>query len=437
MGYCNKRKRSKRRRTRVLNAMKCTYIVEGREWSSDASSLLDYSAQGSKYTTFCSTHSHASNKQGDLGTIPDSIYLDDGTTACNFINSNVTVNSNSQVDTSSMDQHSTVNTDNMDDLWHRSDFSVDVTSNQEGDDANLECTSCSSDTMDVNLYPQYQHHCFDQITTDETASYQIMSLLDNAGAPRICYDRLIALLKKLTKKQGFNVQRTLNRDTLMKRLARKYKAKPSIQSSLINKQEVFRFTFQEMLQDLIHSSSKYLHQILPAPDHQYTDQGRGAEHELWNTTWMSDTFSMEKYHDFDANSDIMLPIILYMDKTGTDVNQRYSLEPVLFSLAAIPRHHRESRHCWRHLGFIPPKGSSLEEESSSSLQTYHNCLSFLLEGLQQAQQNPPIVMVQAGNTNLGPRRALLPLMIVMGDQLSQDTLCGRLKSNAGGAGRVC
>ncbi len=34
------------------------------------------------------------------------------------------------------------------------------------------------------------------------------------------------------------------------------------------------------------------------------------------------------------------------------------------------------------------------------------------------------------------RRALLPLMVVMGDQLSQDNLCGRLKLNSGEAGRV-
>jgi len=141
------------------------------------------------------------------------------------------------------------------------------------------------------------------------------------------------------------------------------------------------------------------------------------------------------YPDFDPQNDIMLPVIIYMDKTGTDVNQRYSLEPVLFSLAAIPREHRESRHSWRHLGFVPQRHCS-EDEALSDLQFYHDCVSFLLDGLRQAQKNPPKVTVKLHNGDIVERRAQLPLMLVMGDQLSQDTLCGRLKSNSGGAGRV-
>ena len=85
---------------------------------------------------------------------------------------------------------------------------------------------------------QYEHHGFEQVTNNETASYKIMSLLDTAGAPRICYDRLVALLKKLSK-GGFDVKKAVNRDTLMRRLERKNTARPQIQSSIINKQEVF------------------------------------------------------------------------------------------------------------------------------------------------------------------------------------------------------
>jgi len=125
-----------------------------------------------------------------------------------------------------------------------------------------------------------------------------------------------------------------------------------------------------------------------------------------------------------------------MDKTGTDVNQRYSLEPILFSFAAIPREQRESRHSWRHLGFVPQRLSTSEDESSLSLQFYHDCLSYLLDGLRDAQKNPPVITMTLFSGVTVQRRAMFPLMIVMGDQLSQDTLCGRLKSNSGGAGRV-
>ncbi len=119
-----------------------------------------------------------------------------------------------------------------------------------------------------------------------------------------------------------------------------------------------------------------------------------------------------------------------MDKTGTDVNQRYSLEPVLFSVAAIPRQQRESRHSWRHLGFIPQAVSGSEEETLTSLQTYHNSLAYLMDGLRESQKNPPTLLFKSEHGVIVPRRTFTPLMIVMGDQLSQDTLCGRLKSNS-------
>ena len=164
----------------------------------------------------------------------------------------------------------------------------------------------------------------------------------------------------------------------MRRMERRYKSRPRIESSVVNNQEVFRFNFHDTLQDLLNSSAKHLHEVLPDRERENAVI-EGTEHELWNTPWMSNTFAMEQYLDFDPKKDIMLPIVLYMDKTGTDVNQRYSLEPVLFSVAAIPREHRESRHSWRHLGFVPQKQRCSDEESSSDLQ-FLSQLSILFIG---------------------------------------------------------
>ena len=405
------------------------FIQEHNLSSSDESSL-DLVEQNSSYASFCSTYSHPSYPSSDAGMVPPptSIFLDD------FIGNNMDDNDLSiamQVEQNEEDQFSFVDMDDADQLLN---YPEETKLDDEEDDVTVQSTTSSSDHSNSNGYPEYLHHHFDQVTRNETASYKIMSLLDSAGAPLICYDRLVALLKKLTKHDGFDVKKALNRKTLMQRLERRYKTRPRIESSIVSNQEVFRFKFHDMLQDLLHSSSKYLHEILP--NHEQDNEAVGTEHELWNTEWMRNTFSNEKYIDFEPERDIMLPLILYMDKTGTDVNQRYSLEPVLFSLAAIPRESRESRHSWRHLGFIPQKQKCSEDETSSDLQFYHNCLSYLLDGLREAQMNPPTVLVRSKDGNFSQRRALLPLMVVMGDQLSQDTLCVRLKSNSGGACRV-
>jgi hypothetical protein len=122
-----------------------------------------------------------------------------------------------------------------------------------------------------------------------------------------------------------------------------------------------------------------------------------------------------------------------MDKTGTDAYQRYSLEPVLFSLAAIKQEKREDQLSWRHLGFIP--STDHIKDKDSHLQAYHNCLGSILSGLKYAQEFPPTVRILR-NGVVTKLLARLPVMLIMGDQLSQDTLCARCKANSGGAGKV-
>ena len=377
----------------------------------------------------------------DGDTIPNSIFLDDvnSSTLDPTDNENDTGAYDSEADRFSLDNPETdYELSSFPDIEHE-----EISFNPQADEDSVPSTMTSSSIDDRNTNgmfhcdsteSQYHPHAFHQITPDETASFKIMALLDSSGAPRVCYDRLIALLKKLSKTDGFDVRKAVNRETLMKRLATKYKVPPQLQCAVINKQEVFRFSFVDMLQDLVTSNSKHLHEIVPHSDG--VNSPPGSWHELWNTPWMRNTFAMPRYNEFNPKQDIMLPVILYMDKTGTDVNQRYSLEPVLFSLAAIPRGQRESRHSWRHLGFVPQKPTNSDEDTIMSLQFYHDCLSFILDGLKTAQKRPPKLMIQLSNGRTEQRRALVPLMVVMGDQLSQDTLCGRMKSNAGGAGRV-
>ena len=433
MGYSNKRRRCKRRRTRTLNALQ-NHINRYHEWNSADDSSVELQEQSSSYTSFFSTHSDHSYSSSDSCMIPpNSIFCQDDV-GPDYLPDFAQRNSQ-YLDSSEDDQCSMVGLENVDQLLNYAESPIDDLSREDDDVTLQSITSCSESSKHDEGFRAhgYPYHCFDQMTRNETASYKIMTLLDAAGAPRICYNRLVALLKKLSRHEGFDVKKALNRETLMKRLERKCK-RPRIQSSLVDKHEVFRFKFHDVLQDLLLTSSKHLHEIVPSCEQDNPEVG--TEHELWNTPWMKNTFATEQYTTFDPKRDVMLPIILYMDKTGTDVNQRYSLEPVLFSVASIPRAQRESRHSWRHLGFIPQKKRGTEDESSSDLQFYHNCLSYLLDGLREAQKEPPIVSLKSKEGRIVQRRALLPLMVVMGDQLSQDTLCGRLKSNAGGAGRV-
>ena len=264
---------------------------------------------------------------------------------------------------------------------------------------------------------------------EEIATYQLITLLDEAGAPRNCYDKLITLLRK-QEKLGFRPSKAMYRDTFLKRMQERYEC-PSVTVAIVGQCDVYRFPFEEMLQNLVDSCQDHIHYVGRDPS--------DAEAELWNSPWIAQTLSLPKYRQYDSTRQILLPLVMYMDKTGTDAYQRYSLEPVLFSLACLPLSQRAKRHAWRHLGFIPALSEAQEDkeekDSTANIQFYHRCMHSLLQGVRDAQRTPPKLKVVV-NGQEEFLEVLVPLMVVMGDQLSQDTLCARKKANRGGAGRV-
>ncbi len=135
----------------------------------------------------------------------------------------------------------------------------------------------------------------------------------------------------------------------------------------------------------------------------------------------------------DHDLEFLLPLILYIDETGTDAFQRYPLEPLMFTFALIRRHMREKSSSWRHAGFVPKVKDF--DTSLEGLQMHHDCFSALLADLEELQENPPIAELNLGGMKKQVK-IILQVAFVMGDQKCQDTLCGRKKNNSAGAGRV-
>ena len=134
----------------------------------------------------------------------------------------------------------------------------------------------------------------------------------------------------------------------------------------------------------------------------------------------------------DPENEYVMPLILYADKTGTDAMQRYPLEPWMFTVANLRLPKREHADAWRHLGFVQPVDYDSPQDG---VQIYHNCLSKIIEELIYLQDNPPTLMVNLGGIRR-LRKILLPVCMILGDQKSQDNVCGRRPTNTGGAGRV-
>jgi hypothetical protein len=102
-------------------------------------------------------------------------------------------------------------------------------------------------------------------------------------------------------------------------------------------------------------------------------------------------------------------------------------------------------HGKQHLGFLPSLDhigkSAFEElapasnESQKKLQLYHDFLVVLLQEVEYAATNKPVMMINLGGV-WQKRRLHIHVSVVMGNQKSQDYICGRKSINSRNARRV-
>ena len=164
----------------------------------------------------------------------------------------------------------------------------------------------------------------------------------------------------------------------------------------------------------------------------------GFSEEILDGTWYSETierlrrFEEDKFVD---GADFLFPVIMYVDKTGTSMNQRYPLEPFLFTTAIIKRKLRNLPKCWRPLGFIPDLETKSSAESrytndrnrGATAKSYHRALEYLLEDFQRIQNEGILTWLQLGKYRKKVR--LRPeLAFIIQDGKSADMITLRIPS---------
>jgi hypothetical protein len=77
----------------------------------------------------------------------------------------------------------------------------------------------------------------------------------------------------------------------------------------------------------------------------------------------------------------------------------------------------------------------VSNESQKKLQLYHAFLPVLIQEVKCAATNKPVMMINLGGV-WKKRRLHIHVSVVMGDQKSQDYLCGRKSINSRNTGRV-
>ena len=299
-----------------------------------------------------------------------------------------------------------------------------------------------------------------ELTPAEIAMLDLLTLCDSSGARRGLYDDLLTVLRRHSKK-GFTMRQAKGRESFLGQLRKKVSIPEPVKTK-VRGRDVVHFQFLDMLTNLLNSSMFHSVENLcvnPSEEERFSrfvPPSVDDDTEVALKKWAQETYDKLVASGFDPDEELFFPLILYADKTGTDVNQRYPLEPWMFSTLLFRRHVREQASAWRHLGFVPSLGDApddqaeeeqeeeLEEDeeeplgtskSQVNLQLYHDFLNAILQSLKDVQHDKPYVTVNLGGIK---RRVRLHVhvAIIMGDQKSQDCVCGRKSTNAGNAGRV-
>lgn len=287
------------------------------------------------------------------------------------------------------------------------------------------------------------------------ATLELFSFCLDGGTSLTFFDNLITLLRGHAKNTNVNFSQLPSRPLLIQFLNSSFKC-PTPTEVMVDRHSVQTFDILGQITDLL--SSDLTDDISnlcvnPAPDtifKPYVPADEDKYSEIQGSDWYMRTCDkslLTPYLDSDGNNvpGFVLPLVIYMDKTGTDMYQRYPLEPVMFTLSIFRRAIREKEQSWRHLGFIPDLTSCTQKDddgsnscgansTTKSVQLYHDCLRAILSRLVSLQKNPPVVTLDFGG-NKQRCALILPVSIVTGDQLSQDKNCGR-KAVASGAGRL-
>jgi hypothetical protein len=153
--------------------------------------------------------------------------------------------------------------------------------------------------------------------------------------------------------------------------------------------------------------------------------------------------------DFNPDTDFFFGMNIYGNKMGVDVNLQYPLQPFMWSPILFQQHVHESADPKRHSGSIPSLDDDADinddnsvsgnrptsNSSQDKMQLYHNLLVVLLQELKDLSVNKPVLQVNLSGI-WQQRKPHIHVCSVMGDQKSQDYLCGRKSMNNGNAGCV-
>ena len=298
--------------------------------------------------------------------------------------------------------------------------------------------------IDADLGVSYNRTIEEQAREHSVYKYdltmaKLYQTCDDAGAPKYLCDKIIGILRQ-EMNNGFDIHSGIvtQRRAYFNRVCKGLSVKPPEEVVVAlnsgKNASVFRLDFKEQLQRHLVSLPFADMDNIDLPDLENCWQSSIApgippgHTTVIDSSWYCDTVAT--YASLLATGQYLLhPLILYVDKTGTDKIMKASVEPLVCISAHLNQQTRQNTLNWFIIGYLPNlelssrAGRRLTTQNSSA--DYHRCLRVLLEPLKQMQHDMPVMTFRRGRC-LCPFRIICPIATIVGDNLSQDRLCGKI-----------
>ncbi len=101
-------------------------------------------------------------------------------------------------------------------------------------------------------------------------------------------------------------------------------------------------------------------------------------------------------------TDIPVGLIVFGDKSHTDLHAALSLTPIIFTLTLFNRAEQNDSKFWRPIGYIPNlgygRGTSNKTQTRDKIQDEHTCISFVFQSLKNINKENGFQCVVLGLT---------------------------------------
>ena len=349
--------------------------------------------------------------------------------------------------------------DNDDDFWESKNEEVAVCHEAEIRDQQI--TVSDTDTTNYRAPPPRWLPMNNQLDTYYVSSTDLTMAglyrtCEAAGAPLYLMDQIMDKVVQALSTGALKTEMITRRASLIGRTQRMMKLpvaeKVAVQLEQGDTVYVYRYNFMEMYEEHLQGEAfSNIDNLVLANRNdiwQCVPEHEPSLGEINESHWFNRT-ARSYEEELGSGNYILDALMLYIDKTGTDRMQRNSLEPLMFTSTILSREARENSRNWKPLGLIPnlsSKSSAIRKTNktrkgskSSGVRDYHRCLSVLLAPLAKCQRERPEMTFRRGNF-VKKARVICPLAVVVGDNLSNSNLCGKVmnyKASSMRMGRRC